>query len=132
MIGERDLADRLVVLLRRLGQLTASTSVSTLATRIEPSSVGSDRNACNTGAGSARPEVSITTLSNSGISAASRVIQRVQRSDEIAAHGAAETAVLQHDHRSELRANNLWSSPTSPNSLTTTSVFDSSGSAGPR
>jgi hypothetical protein len=54
------------------------------------------------------------------------VVKRVERADEVASNGAAKAAILKDDHGVGTAREKLVVETTSPNSLTTTTVFASS------
>lgn len=68
VVCEGDLPDRLVVRLPRASPVHCVDQSNNIRHAIQAIKVGSERKACRMGPGSARPEVSITTFSNAGIS----------------------------------------------------------------
>ena len=89
-VGERDLTARLAVAPQRVDAVDdASTSVTTLASRKREARLASANSACRIGPGSARPEVSTTTIRRNARSRASNAPKPL---DEIAAQGAAQAA----------------------------------------
>src|SRR5918997_4648457 len=108
---------------------TASTVDRTRSTEKWCCRTGSIKIVCRMGAGSARPVVSTTTLSRRGIS------PRWSRSRSSSSASTRSSRVVQQTHplpsstaRSSTRLSRWWSSPTSPNSLTSTAVLDIEGS----
>ena len=101
---------------------TASATVTTLSMRCVLVTPGSVIKACRMGAGSARPEVSISTRSYAIMPASRRLRRSSSVSTRSPRTAQQRQPVVNDTSVSSLLAIRSWSSPISPNSFTMTAV----------
>ncbi len=93
-VGEGDLVRGLGLSASRAGRFLASTTVTIASSRVFARTPSSTKKVCATGAGLARPVVSMMMPSNF----VAPLHQPADDADQVAAHGAADAAVVHLEH----------------------------------